>query len=150
MVDETIDRARWLAMHVMPWEIESRGWLRRVAPPGLEADDVIQEAYAILASLADVSRIVNPRAYFYQIIKSLISEYLRRASVANGGIEGEGGHRTGAARGPDSGANTVGPARAGKTVSRHRPPAGAEPHHIHHAQDRQSAAEGHCGKAAGQ
>jgi RNA polymerase sigma factor (sigma-70 family) len=91
MVDETIDRARWLAMHVMPWEIESRGWLRRVAPPGLEVDDVIQEAYAILASLADVSRIVNPRAYFYQIIKSLISEYLRRASVANGGVEGRAG-----------------------------------------------------------
>jgi len=88
MVDEAIDRARWLAMHVMPWEIESRGWLRRVAPPGLEVDDVIQEAYAIMASLADVSRIVNPRAYFYQIIKSLISEYLRRASVANGGVKG--------------------------------------------------------------
>lgn len=87
MVDETIDRAQWLATHVMPWEIESRGWLRRVAPPGLEVDDVIQEAYAILASLADVSRIMNPRAYFYKIIKSLISEYLRRASVAAGGAE---------------------------------------------------------------
>jgi RNA polymerase sigma-70 factor (ECF subfamily) len=86
MADETTDRARWLAIHVMPWEIESRGWLRRVVPPGLEVDDVIQEAYAILASLADVSRIVNPKAYFYQVIKSLISEYLRRASVATGGL----------------------------------------------------------------
>jgi RNA polymerase sigma factor (sigma-70 family) len=89
MVDEPIDRARWLAIHVMPWEIESRGWLRRVAPPGLEVDDVIQEAYAILSSLADVSRIVNPKAYFYQVIKSVISEYLRRATVANGGIAGK-------------------------------------------------------------
>lgn len=88
MVDETMDRARWLAIHIMPWEIESRGWLRRAAPPGLEVDDVIQEAYAILASLADVSRIMNPRAYFYQVIKSLISEYLRRASVAAGGVGG--------------------------------------------------------------
>jgi RNA polymerase sigma factor (sigma-70 family) len=88
MVDEPIDRARWLAIHVMPWEVESRRWLRRVVPPGLEVDDVIQEAYAILASLADVSRIVNPKAYFYQVIKSLISEYLRRATVANGGIAG--------------------------------------------------------------
>jgi RNA polymerase sigma-70 factor (ECF subfamily) len=86
MADETTDRARWLAIHVMPWELESRGWLRRVAPPGLEVDDVIQDAYAILASLADVSRIVNPKAYFYQVIKSLISEYVRRASVATGGF----------------------------------------------------------------
>lgn len=89
MVDETIDRARWLAMHIMPWEIQSRGWLRRVVPPGLEVDDVIQEAYMIMASLADVSRIANPRAYFYQVIKSLISEYLRRARVATRGAAGE-------------------------------------------------------------
>jgi RNA polymerase sigma factor (sigma-70 family) len=85
MVDEKNDRARWLAIHVMPWEMESRGWLRRVAPPGLEVDDVIQEAYRILSSLADVSQIMNPKAYFYQVIKSLISEYLRRASAATAG-----------------------------------------------------------------
>lgn len=89
MVDEPIDRARWLAIHVMPWEIESRGWLRRVVPPGLEVDDVIQEAYTILASLADVSRIANPKAYFYQVIKSLMSEYRRRLSVATGGAAGK-------------------------------------------------------------
>lgn len=38
-----------------------------------------------MASLADVSRIANPRAYFYQVIKSLISAHLRRARVASGG-----------------------------------------------------------------
>ena len=82
MFDEPIDRAQWLATYIMPIEPESRGWLRRVAPPGLEVDDVIQEAYKILAGLADVSRIANPRAYFYQVMKSVISEHLRRASVA--------------------------------------------------------------------
>lgn len=86
MFDEPIDRAQWLATYIMPIEPESRGWLRRVAPPGLEVDDVIQEAYKILAGLADVSRIVNPRAYFYQVIKSVISEHLRRASVARGAV----------------------------------------------------------------
>ncbi len=89
MVDESTDRASWLASHVMPWEIESRGWLRRVVPAGLEVDDVIQEAYKILASLADVSRIANPRAYFYQVLKSLISEHVRRANVASGGAVGK-------------------------------------------------------------
>ncbi len=84
MFEEPIDRAQWLATYIMPIEQESRGWLRRVAPAGLEVDDVIQEAYKILAGLADVSRITNPRAYFYQVIKSLISEHLRRASVARG------------------------------------------------------------------
>jgi RNA polymerase sigma factor (sigma-70 family) len=80
MQGESIDRGRWLALHVMPWELESRGWLRRVVPAGLEVDDVIQEAYKIMASLADVSRITHPRAYFYQVLKSLISEHVRRAN----------------------------------------------------------------------
>jgi RNA polymerase sigma-70 factor (ECF subfamily) len=87
------DRARWLTLHILPWEVESRGWLRRVAPPGLEADDVIQEAYAILTSLADVSRIENPKAYFYRVMKSLIAEYLRRIQVATGGVAVEKGLR---------------------------------------------------------
>jgi DNA-directed RNA polymerase specialized sigma24 family protein len=86
MSDEPIDRAQWRATYIMPIEPESRGWLRRVAPAGLEVDDVIQEAYKILAGLADVSRIANPRAYFYQVIKSVISEHLRRASVARGAV----------------------------------------------------------------
>jgi hypothetical protein len=51
MFDEPIDRAQWLATYIMPIEPESRGWVRRVAPPGLEVDDVIQEAYKILAGL---------------------------------------------------------------------------------------------------
>ena len=89
MQGESIDRARWLALHVMPWELESRGWLRRVVPAGLEVDDVIQEAYKIMASLADVSRITHPRAYFYQVLKSLISEHVRRANVATGGGAGK-------------------------------------------------------------
>jgi RNA polymerase sigma factor (sigma-70 family) len=86
MFDDPTDRAQWLATYIMPIEPESRGWLRRVAPPGLEVDDVIQEAYKILAGLADVSRIANPRAYFYQVIKSVVSEHLRRASVARGAV----------------------------------------------------------------
>jgi RNA polymerase sigma-70 factor (ECF subfamily) len=89
MVAESTDRARWLATCIMPWELESRGWLRRVVPAGLEVDDVIQEAYKILASLADVSRIANPRAYFYQVLKSLISEHVRRSNVATGGDGGK-------------------------------------------------------------
>jgi RNA polymerase sigma-70 factor (ECF subfamily) len=54
-------------------------------PRGLEVDDVIQEGYAIFSSLADVSRIGNPRAYFYQVVRSLISEHFRRAGVETSG-----------------------------------------------------------------
>ena len=75
------ERARWLATHILPLEPQLRGWLTRVTPPGLEGDDLIQEAYTKLASLATVSNITQPKAYLYQIIKHLISDHIRRANV---------------------------------------------------------------------
>jgi len=85
MSEETTQRGQWIASHIIPCESQLRGWLRSVVPRGLEVDDIIQEGYAILSSLADVSRIENPRAYFYRILKSLIAEHFRRVSVASGG-----------------------------------------------------------------
>jgi RNA polymerase sigma factor (sigma-70 family) len=75
------ERARWLAANMLPLEPQLRGWLRRVTPPGLEIDDLIQEAYAKLAGLATVENITQPKAYLYQIVKRLMSDHLRRANV---------------------------------------------------------------------
>jgi len=75
------ERARWLAANMLPLEPQLRGWLRRVTPPGLEIDDLIQEAYAKLAGLATVENITQPKAYLYQIVKRLVSDHLRRANV---------------------------------------------------------------------
>src|SRR5579862_3157132 len=75
------ERARWLAANILPLEAQLRGWLKRVTPPGLEVDDLIQEAYAKLAGLATVANITQPKAYLYQIVKRLMSDHLRRAHV---------------------------------------------------------------------
>jgi RNA polymerase sigma factor (sigma-70 family) len=77
------ERARWLAAHILPLEPQLRGWLRRVTTAGLEVDDLIQEAYAKLAGLATVSKITQPKAYVYQIVKRLISDHIRRANVVS-------------------------------------------------------------------
>jgi RNA polymerase sigma factor (sigma-70 family) len=77
------ERARWLAAHILPLEPQLRGWLRRVTPPGLEVDDLIKEAYAKLAGLATVSKITQPKAHAYQIVKRLISDHIRRAKVVS-------------------------------------------------------------------
>jgi RNA polymerase sigma-70 factor (ECF subfamily) len=74
-------RARWLATHILPLEPSIRAWLRRIRPAGLEADDLIQEAYAKLASLPSVSHITQPRPYLFRIIKSLILANVRHAQV---------------------------------------------------------------------
>lgn len=75
------ERARWLATHILPLEAQLRAWLRRVAPRGIEADDLIQEAYAKLASLPEDAQIAYPKAYLYQITKRLITDHIRHSSV---------------------------------------------------------------------
>jgi RNA polymerase sigma-70 factor (ECF subfamily) len=75
------ERARWLAVNILPLEPQLRSWLRRVTPPGLEVDDLIQESYAKLASLPADSQIVHPKAYLFQIAKRLISAYIRHSTV---------------------------------------------------------------------
>jgi RNA polymerase sigma-70 factor (ECF subfamily) len=83
MPEVSTELARWLAAHILPLEPQLRGWLKRVTPPGLEVDDLIQEAYARLAGLATVESITQPKAYLYQIVKRLIADHIRRASVVS-------------------------------------------------------------------
>jgi RNA polymerase sigma factor (sigma-70 family) len=75
------ERARWLAIHILPLEAQLRAWLRRVTPRGVEVDDLIQEAYAKLASLPKDADIAYPKAYLYQITKRLITDHIRHSSV---------------------------------------------------------------------
>jgi len=80
------DQARWdwIAAHILIYEGEVRGWLRRkvrtLSPEDI--DDVLQEAYARLwSAAADFSRIRNGRAYFYTIVRRLLLEQARRARI---------------------------------------------------------------------
>ena len=75
------DRAQWIAARILPLESQIRVWLRRIAPQGLETDDVIQEAYAIFWKLPDISHIRNPRTYFYQVVKRVVSEHVRKEAA---------------------------------------------------------------------
>lgn len=77
------ERALWLASHVLPLEAGLRGWLRRSRQPEFEIDDIIQESYAKLATLPDVSVIRNVRAYFYRTAYSVLVSRLRRKSVVS-------------------------------------------------------------------
>lgn len=72
-------RAIWLAQHVLPHEPGLRRWLRRRTPAGMDVDDVIQETYAKLATLAEVDHIAAPKAYVYQTALSIILQEDRRA-----------------------------------------------------------------------
>lgn len=76
------ERAVWLGRHVFPHEPALRQWLfARIASAGLEVDDVVQETYAILASIERVDHIRNPRNYMFEVAKSVILQSLRKARI---------------------------------------------------------------------
>lgn len=80
-MDDTA-RYRWVALHILPCERELRGWLRaRLGRlPGVEVDDIVQEAYARIWQ-ADLISVHNGRAYLYATVRHLLSEYLRRSRI---------------------------------------------------------------------
>jgi RNA polymerase sigma-70 factor (ECF subfamily) len=76
------ERAAWLGRNVFPHEAALRQWLgARAASAGLEVDDVVQETYAILASIENVDHIRNARTYMFEVAKSVVLQSLRRARI---------------------------------------------------------------------
>jgi RNA polymerase sigma factor (sigma-70 family) len=80
-VDEQA-RYRWVAAHILPFEGEVRGWLRRHVRSltAADVDDLLQEAYARLW-LADFSGIANGRSYLFTVVRNLVLEQARRARI---------------------------------------------------------------------
>jgi len=79
--DERKRRAAWVATAIMPHEVAVRRWLAKSRVAGEEIDDLVQEAYCKFADLPSVDGILNPRAYFFQIVRNLLAGALRRARV---------------------------------------------------------------------
>ena len=74
-------RTRWFLRNILPHEPALRGWLSRNTLQGIDADDVIQEAYTILAEMESVETIRYPRAYLFQVARSVIVRHVRRARI---------------------------------------------------------------------
>lgn len=76
------DRALWLARNVVPFEPALRATLARWhLPEDLDTDDIIQEAYARLASHKAIDEIRSPRNYFRQIAKSIVLAHIRHSKI---------------------------------------------------------------------
>jgi RNA polymerase sigma-70 factor (ECF subfamily) len=75
------ERARWLARCILPHEPGLRRWLRGLGNAAIDADDVVQETYALLAALDSVDHIRDPRAYLYASARSVLLQQVRRARI---------------------------------------------------------------------
>ncbi|WP_312166088.1 RNA polymerase sigma factor [Phenylobacterium sp.] len=76
------EKSRWFMIHILPHEPALRGWLSRRSA-GLAVDDVIQETYAILAARESIEDIRHPRAYLFQVARSVVAHQVRRSRVVS-------------------------------------------------------------------
>lgn len=77
----SLDRARWFDRNILPHEESLRIWCRRRRLPPDDIDDIIQEAYAILASRDRLDDLISPNAYLFRIVHSLVVRDARRARI---------------------------------------------------------------------
>lgn len=78
------DRQRllaWVARHIIPREGSVRAWLRQSGASREDADDLIQEAYCKISALENFEEIQSPSAYFSQIVRNLLRDFIRRKRV---------------------------------------------------------------------
>ena len=77
-------RARWLAQNVLVHEPALRSKLGHWRlPDGLDPDDVVQECYAKLAVLPDISGIRDSRSYLFQVARSIVLMHIRRSRTVS-------------------------------------------------------------------
>lgn len=82
MVDDSRQRlVTWVAGQVMPHEPRVRSWLRQRLQSSEDIDDLIQEAYAKLAALPAFDHIARPDTFFFQIVRNLLVDQIRRSRV---------------------------------------------------------------------
>lgn len=82
-MDETGDITAWIAREIIPHEAAIRKWLARRWSHVIDVEDVIQEAYCRIASLASVDHIDNPGGYFHRTASAVVTDVMRRAGIIN-------------------------------------------------------------------
>lgn len=83
-MDDKRDKiAAWVAREILPHERTVHAWLLRRWRNVVDADDVIQEAYCRISSLACTDHIDNPVGYFRRTVHTVATDMLRRGGILN-------------------------------------------------------------------
>ncbi len=78
------ERAEWLARYALPHEpvLRHRMSFWRL-PTGLEIDDIVQEIYAKLTRIEDVSAIQSPGNYMLTMARNIVLGHIRRGEIVS-------------------------------------------------------------------
>lgn len=83
MHDKGDSVAIWIAREIVPREAAIRRWISRRWSHVVDVEDVIQEAYCRIASLASVDHIDNPGGYFHRTANAVVTDIMRRGGIIN-------------------------------------------------------------------
>lgn len=83
MSERLWERAEWIEENLLPHESRIRAWLVRHKAGDLDVDDVVQEMYAKIGSLEDVSDIRNPLRYAISVARSIVLNHVRRPRIVS-------------------------------------------------------------------
>jgi RNA polymerase sigma factor (sigma-70 family) len=72
---------RWVGSQILPHEADVRAWLRRARLGNEDIEDILQESYCRMASLASVDHILSPRGYFFTVARNIALVRIRRARI---------------------------------------------------------------------
>jgi RNA polymerase sigma-70 factor (ECF subfamily) len=75
------DIDKWFAEAVLPFAQTYRAYARKLTGDAVEAEDLVQEAYAKVLSVPDWRRLEQPERFVLTIIRNLAFERFRRAKV---------------------------------------------------------------------
>lgn len=76
------ERAAWFARHILPLEGQVRASLRRSGWRPDEIEDLVQEAYARLASPSlKRAEISSPADYLFRTVRNIATDQIRRRSI---------------------------------------------------------------------
>jgi RNA polymerase sigma factor, sigma-70 family len=76
-------RAEWIEENLLPYEPRIRAWLARHRARDLDVDDIVQEMYAKIGALEDVSNIREPLRYAISVARSIIINHARRPQIVS-------------------------------------------------------------------
>jgi RNA polymerase sigma factor (sigma-70 family) len=83
MSDDLSERARWLARNILPHEALIRARVKDISVYGLDIEDVIQETYTRILSVAALESIRHPKQYAVQTARAIVIDHARHSRVVS-------------------------------------------------------------------
>lgn len=76
-------RRAWFSEHILPLEPVLLRFARRICPPDLEAEDIVQDTLVRVISTSDWSNIGSPEAFAKTTLRHLVFDKLRRRRLVH-------------------------------------------------------------------